>query len=82
MVAVDSTRQPCDSSDVYPTTQSYLLKFSMNRSSAGAAFFSSPLLDIGWLRVVAKYIHPRAKSKSEAMKRYDKMLRAPLKRTK
>jgi integrase len=37
------------------------------------------LLGHSGLRVVAKYIHPRAKSKSEAMKRYDKMLRAPLK---
>jgi len=40
------------------------------------------LLGHSGLRVVAKYIHPRAKSKSEAMKRYDKMLRAPLTRTK
>jgi integrase len=37
------------------------------------------LLGHSGLRVVAKYIHPRAKSKSDAMKRYDKMLRAPLK---
>jgi integrase len=40
------------------------------------------LLGHSGLRVVAKYIHPRAKSKSEAMKRYDQMLRAPLKRAK
>jgi integrase len=37
------------------------------------------LLGHSGLRVVAKYIHPRAKSKSEAMKQCDKMLRAPLK---
>ena len=34
------------------------------------------------LRVVAKYLHPQAQAKSEAMKRYDQMLRAPLKRVK
>ena len=36
------------------------------------------LLGHSGLRVVAKYIHPRAQTKSEAMKRYDSMLRAPL----
>lgn len=40
------------------------------------------LLGYSGLRVVAKYIHPRAKSKSEAMKKYDRMLRAPLKAVK
>ena len=36
------------------------------------------LLGHSGFRVVAKYIHPRAKSKSEAMKKYDRMLRASL----
>jgi integrase len=36
------------------------------------------LLGHSGLRVVTKYIHPRAQSKSEAMKKYDRMLRAPL----
>jgi integrase len=40
------------------------------------------LLGHSGLRVVARYIHPRAKSKSEAMKKYDRMLRAPLKAVK
>jgi integrase len=40
------------------------------------------LLGHSGLRVVAKYLHPQAQTKSEAMKRYEKMLRAPLKRVK
>jgi integrase len=40
------------------------------------------LLGHSGLRVVARYIHPRAKSKSEAMEKYDRMLRAPLKAVK